>query len=117
MFVGAKKQIQLLLRRFRRLTNQQPTVIGGIKQHHTCRLGYHRVNHPPHENFFLQKDTSEDFLDTPGPKIPYLGHFLGLSGVSGNTLQLPGVSRCIQVYPKKNFSAEGQKIFFSDGVN
>ena len=33
---------------------------------HTCRLGYDRVNHPPHEKFFSQKDTSEDFLDTPG---------------------------------------------------
>ena len=68
-------------------------------------------------NFFFANDTSEGFLDTPGPKIPYLGHFSGLSGVSGNTWQLPGVSRCIQVYPKKNFSGRRPEKFFFDRVS
>ena len=84
-----------------------------ICNHHTCRLGYDRVNHPPHENFFSQKDTSEDFLDTPGPKKTYLGHFSSFSGVSSNTWQLPGVTWCMSCVSKKNFTAEGRKkVFF-----
>ena len=35
----------------------------------------------PPEFFFSQKDTSGDFLDTPGPKKTHLGHFSGFSGV------------------------------------
>ena len=57
----------------------------------------------PHENFFSQKDTSEDFLDTPGPKKTYLGHF-------------SGVSRCMSGVSKKNFQAKAGKFFF-DRVN
>ena len=56
----------------------------------------------PPENFFSQKDTSGDFLDTPGPKKTHLGHFSGFSGVSSNQVY-PGVS---QVYPK------GRNFFF-----
>ena len=68
---------------------------------------------PPPEIFFLQKDTSGDFLDTPGPKKTHLGHFSGFSGVSSNTWQLPGVSRCILGVSKKKFSGQRpEKIFF-----
>ena len=70
---------------------------------------------PLPENYFSQKDTAGDFLDTPGPKKTHLGYFLGFSGVFSNTWQFPGVSRCIQVYPKKIFPAKGRKNFFLTG--
>ena len=81
---------------------------------HMCRLGYDRVIHPPPMKFFLSQSSSPwKLLDTPGPKIPYLGHFSGLSGVSGNTWQLPGVSRGMTGVSKKNFPAG--KFFFWQG--
>ena len=55
----------------------------------------------PPENFFSSKDTSRDFLDTPGPKKTHLGYFLGFSGVFSNTWQFPGVSRCISGVSKR----------------
>ena len=92
-------------------------VYGLIGDSHTCRLGYARGSQPPPEIFFSQLPPTWKLLDTPGPKNHTLGHFSGLSGVSGNTWQLPGVSRCIQVYPKKNFSGRRPKKFFFDRVS
>ena len=61
---------------------------------------------PPLKIFFCKKDTSGDFLDTPGPKKTHLGHF---SGVSINTWQLPDIS---QVYPKTFFCRRPEIFFF-----
>ena len=49
---------------------------------------------PPHEKFFSQKDTSEDFLDTPGG---YTWHaqpvyWIHLKDTSGKFFQTSGVS-------------------------